>query len=339
MKTRLWILVALVCVLASTTLAENDTPDLSGYTADELRVITSRLYQRIAELERTIERLEKAEPDSPDRPEPPADNGAVADHPYVLRVRKDVAKRRSDKQAIVDDVERELNAAQRGRVNRNLTSAVDRSGPQSAVLSRWDKAHWWTASPDEPIRYEFRASRDRAEAIGDLRRLRDEAQQREITPRPALLELTIGSVGVLHDEFRVETVIDGQQALVRELPPKTRRVAPAPLPSVGPAADASGGRFLTGVAEATSAQDRAIAAEEQRQIAASRVSRDGVTIWLSGVAMNGRVDDGPIPLSGRLYEVTGTKTYDTISGGTRTVFVVEPFDEGVLPAEYRIADE
>lgn len=56
-----------------------------------------------------------------------------------------------------------------------------------------------------------------------------------------------------------------------------------------------------------------------------------VLFMLKGVSTKGWTDGSETPLED-LFEVTGTTTYDTVSGATRTVFVVEP-----EPKEHREA--
>ncbi len=51
----------------------------------------------------------------------------------------------------------------------------------------------------------------------------------------------------------------------------------------------------------------------------------GTLLWLRGCSTTGLVTDATISLR-RVMRVTGTTTYDTITGGTHTAFVIEPVD-------------
>lgn len=52
----------------------------------------------------------------------------------------------------------------------------------------------------------------------------------------------------------------------------------------------------------------------------------GTTAWVEGIDTSGMVDDRKTTLRG-LYEVTGTERYETVGGGSRTIFKIEPLDE------------
>ncbi|HUY37069.1 MAG TPA: hypothetical protein VMV69_30410 [Pirellulales bacterium] len=61
---------------------------------------------------------------------------------------------------------------------------------------------------------------------------------------------------------------------------------------------------------------------------------DGAPVWITGIDTSrfaGNIARGKIMLP-QVFEVTGTKRYETVLGGSQTVFVLEPFDvDGVRP--------
>lgn len=48
-------------------------------------------------------------------------------------------------------------------------------------------------------------------------------------------------------------------------------------------------------------------------------------VWLKGLDFKGKVDDEQISLDKYVFKITGTKRYETEDGGTKTVFVIEPY--------------
>ncbi|MFH1265255.1 MAG: SHD1 domain-containing protein, partial [Planctomycetota bacterium] len=60
--------------------------------------------------------------------------------------------------------------------------------------------------------------------------------------------------------------------------------------------------------------------------------RDKLVCWLDGFSTNGVVDGDRHSGVAALLEVTGTRQYATTLGGTKTVFVLEPFGLDVDPS-------
>ena len=55
--------------------------------------------------------------------------------------------------------------------------------------------------------------------------------------------------------------------------------------------------------------------------------RDFLLIYLEGISTKGLVTDRMLRMRGKLFHVAGTKTYETVAGGTNTVFVLRMLDE------------
>lgn len=56
-----------------------------------------------------------------------------------------------------------------------------------------------------------------------------------------------------------------------------------------------------------------------------RILDDRQTYWIKGIDTSNMADDQVVPLRA-MFVCVGNKTYETVSGGTNTVMVVEPFD-------------
>lgn len=75
----------------------------------------------------------------------------------------------------------------------------------------------------------------------------------------------------------------------------------------------------------------------------ARVSYGGerdndTTVWISGTDTTDFADDATIKLD-YVWEVTGTKTYTTVLGSSKTIFVLEPFDLKRLVPYIKIGED
>lgn len=66
--------------------------------------------------------------------------------------------------------------------------------------------------------------------------------------------------------------------------------------------------------------------DKQNMIVELNALGKSVTVWIHGLPTSNYADDMTIkPTSEQLYKVTGTQQYDTTIGGTKTLFVLEPY--------------
>lgn len=54
-------------------------------------------------------------------------------------------------------------------------------------------------------------------------------------------------------------------------------------------------------------------------------SRITETIWIKGINTQNMADEQRVEVREQAFKITGTKTYEVVMGGTRTVFVLEPY--------------
>ena len=55
-----------------------------------------------------------------------------------------------------------------------------------------------------------------------------------------------------------------------------------------------------------------------------------VDLWIRGLPTQGVVDDMDLDADGVMFYVTGTKTYRTVRGNDKTVFLVDAFKESEI---------
>jgi hypothetical protein len=66
--------------------------------------------------------------------------------------------------------------------------------------------------------------------------------------------------------------------------------------------------------------------DKQNMIVELNALGESITVWVRGIPTSSYADGSIIrPTSKQLYKVTGTQQYDTTNGGTKTLFVLEPY--------------
>jgi hypothetical protein len=158
-----------------------------------------------------------------------------------------------------------------------------------------------------PVTFANQESRARARdlAKAQLSSLQDELRRLEDSPPRAEMDrkLKVGLVGSLAGELaRIRQVLGPQRMLV----------------------DISWGAPIRPESASPNVTLRS-AAEYRAWVQATTLKGHDELVLVEGISTRGLVDDKPIELND-VFEVVGTETYQTVIGGSKTVFVIRPLD-------------
>lgn len=182
---------------------------------------------------------------------------------------------------------------------------------RSGVIDRTAKTTIIPSNEKQPVRFPSKADKDETVAAAERslagmnERLKRYADGTEFVYGTLTYPLTIGDFGQIYagtPRVNVQQVVDANTMLIR---------VSYSVPAF-----------------------KILGSQPGRQTVVESFQTEQITLMVKGVSTKGATDGAGFDLP-QVFEVTGTKTYRTVGGGSNTVFVVEPLDTERVEAYLR----